>query len=101
MDIIWTEPALTDIDRLSDYIALDQPYYAEEFTTRLMTSVEPLADNPRMYRVVPEAAQEHIREVIFRGYRIIYRILDDKHLIEILAVFHGSRDLEGMEAKPW
>lgn len=101
MKIVWTEPALDDVDRLSDYIALDQPFYAEEFTERLMMSVEPLLDNPRMYRAVPEAAHDHIREVIFHGYRIIYQVLDEKNMIEILAVIHGSRDLSQQANQPW
>lgn len=34
---------------------------------------------------------EHIREVIYQGYRIVYRLRPDT--IEIVTVVHGSRDL--------
>lgn len=34
---------------------------------------------------------EHIREVIYQGYRIVYRLRTDT--IEIVMVAHGSRDL--------
>lgn len=101
MKILWAEPALDDAGRLRDYIALDQPFYAKEFTERLMTSVEPLADNPRMYRAVPEAKNDCIREVIFHGYRIIYQVLDKIDTIKILAIIHGSCDLDGLKHKPW
>jgi len=49
---------------------------------------------------VPEAEERtDIRELIFQGYRIIYLIQPE--LITIIAVIHGSRDLAGMEGKPW
>lgn len=49
--------------------------------------------------MVPEAGRENVRELIFQGYRIIYRPLVDR--IQILTVIHGSRDLTRMDVKPW
>lgn len=40
---------------------------------------------------MPEADNPSIREVIYQGYRIIYRLCPDA--IEIVMVVHGSRDL--------
>ena len=55
---------------------------------------------PDLGREVPEAEErEDVRELIFQGYRIIY--LRQADLIYIVAVIHGSRDLSGMENKPW
>ncbi|TFG00558.1 MAG: type II toxin-antitoxin system RelE/ParE family toxin [Promethearchaeota archaeon] len=45
-----------------------------------------------MGRKVPELDDPNIRELIFRNYRLIYRIMGDK--IQIVRVFHGSRILE-------
>ena len=51
-------------------------------------------------REVPEAKErKDVRELIFQGYRIIY--LRQPSFIYIVAVIHGSRDLSGMENKPW
>lgn len=52
-----------------------------------------------MGRPVPEAEREDIREIIYQGYRIIYRTALD-HLL-IVTVLHDSRDLTGQEKKPW
>ena len=52
-----------------------------------------------MGRVVPEAQLEDIREILYRTYRIIYRIIGER--VEVIAVIHGSRDLLGQEPKPW
>lgn len=48
---------------------------------------------------MPEAKNPAIREVIYQGYRIIYRLHAD--LIEIVMVVHGSRDLSNPGNQPW
>ena len=50
-------------------------------------------------RIVPEAQRENIRDILFRSYRIIYRIIGER--VDVLAVIHGGRDLWGQEPKPW
>jgi toxin ParE1/3/4 len=55
---------------------------------------------PRSGRMVPEAGyKDAIREVIFQGYRIIYRIKNE-HTVQIVTVLHGARDLANMQP-PW
>ena len=50
---------------------------------------------PRCGRIVPELADYNFREIIFRNYRIVYRIIDDNDDVEILAIIHGARDFLG------
>lgn len=96
----WTEPALEDLARIHAYIAKDSPYYARQFTERIFEAAETLEDFPELGRKVPEAGDaENIRELLFQSYRIIY--LNQGNHVYILAVIHGSRDLAGMEHKPW
>ncbi len=99
MTILWTEPSLNDLKAIRDYIAKDSDTYAAGFVESLLSAVERLREFPRLGRVVPEAHAPDIRELIFRGYRIIYRV--DQTAIEILAVIHGCRDFSGMSSKPW
>ncbi|MCZ6804623.1 MAG: type II toxin-antitoxin system RelE/ParE family toxin [Proteobacteria bacterium] len=86
---------------LREYIAKDSTYYAKQFTGKIITTTEKLIDHSKLGRKVPEAKQDqdHIRELIFRDYRIIYMIRPD-HLY-IVTVIHGSRDLTQLETKPW
>jgi plasmid stabilization system protein ParE len=51
--------------------------------------VELLSDKPRIGRIVPELATPDMRELIFKKYRIVYRI--EKNHITILTVFEGHR----------
>ena len=99
MKIEWSARSRNDLRALKDYISEDSPYYARRFITRIIASVERLADFPDIGRKVPEAEERtDIRELIFQGYRIIY--LHQENHIYIVTVLHGSRDLSGMD-KLW
>ncbi len=98
--IEWSLRARTDILDLKDYIAKDSPYYARCFTERIVASVEKLETFPKLGRHVPEAeGRDDVRELIYQGYRIIYRTLPDR--VQILTIVHGSRNLVIREVKPW
>jgi len=100
MVIEWSRRARADILDLKAYIAKDSPYYAKRFIERIIASVEKLADLPKIGRPVPEAeGRDDVRELIYRGYRIIY--LSRTNSIFIVTIIHGSWDLAGKEVKPW
>ncbi|MDT0616955.1 type II toxin-antitoxin system RelE/ParE family toxin [Salinisphaera sp. P385] len=102
MRLEWTEPALDDLTRLSDHIGRDSTVYAYQFISRIFDAGAQLADFPRLGREVPEAtdATGEVRELLFRDYRIIYR-LEPGEVVRILTVIHGARDLAGDNGKPW
>ena len=100
MQIEWTDPALEDLENIRDYIAKDSPYYARNFIERIFDTTLRLEDFPKIGCPVPEAkGREDIRELIFQGYRIIHLLLTDR--LQVLAVMHGSQNLEGQKTKPW
>jgi len=99
MKIEWTEPAILDLDGIRNYIARDSEYYASRFVGKIVEAVEKLEEFPEIGRRVPEAEEENIRELLFRNYRIIYRVETERILI--LTVIHGSRALSCKEPKPW
>ena len=45
-EIIWSEPALSDLDAIADYIALENPAAASELVKRVIGHVEQLANHP-------------------------------------------------------
>ena len=99
MKLEWTEPALSDLESIRDYIMKDSEYYANRFVERIIEAVESLEKFPEMGRMVPEAEEENIRELLFQNYRIIYRVETDSILI--LTIIHGARDLSRKIYKPW
>jgi plasmid stabilization system protein ParE len=71
MKISWTAPAIESLRNLYSYIAKDSEIYAASFVQRIVLSVENLTTFPKLGRVVPEADEETIRELIYQNYRII------------------------------
>ena len=97
MKLLWSDPAVQSLQAIYDYIATDSPFYAIRFIDRLTSIAEKIPDFPEKGRIVPETDKYDIREILFQGYRIIYRF--DNNEIVILAVVHGSRDLT--KINPW
>ena len=99
IQIEWTDPAVSDLQNIVDYIARDSALYADAMAEQIITACETMAAFPQRGRVVPEVGNPKIREIIIDPYRIIYRT--KRSHLEILAVIHGARDIDGIKPKPW
>ena len=88
--IIWAPSALDDLAAMYDYINQNSPAYAERLLYRILERTELLTSQPRIGRVVPEFANDNLREMIESGYRIIYRI-EIGDVIQVVRLQHGSR----------
>lgn len=99
MRIEWSELALDDLADIQHYIAKDSPIYARDFVERIFDASDRLLDFPLSGRVVPEADNSAIREIIVQGYRVMYRVNTDYVLM--MAVVNGNRNVSDMTAKPW
>lgn len=77
MKVLWSEQALLDVEHIRDYITQDSPQYAQPFIERLLQATRHLPQFPQSGRPMPEAKNPAIREVIYQGYRIIYRLRAD------------------------
>jgi toxin ParE1/3/4 len=93
VQVVWTEPALADLQEIHDSIAEDSPRNAEAVVLRLQAAVLRLADFPMSGRAVPEFAPSKYREVISDPYRIIYRYVPDQDMVLINAIYHGRQQL--------
>ena len=90
MSITWSGEAGENLVDIEEFIARDSVERAIRFVDALIDHAEAiLSDNPRSVRSVPEIGSPDIRELIYRGYRIVYRLNGD--YIEILTVFEGHR----------
>ena len=54
--VVWTEPALSDLDAIADYIALDKPNAARDLVQRVFSHVEQLAAHPKSGSEPPSCA---------------------------------------------
>ena len=89
--IIWTEPALSDLDAIAEYIALDKPTAAANLVQKVFSSIERLEQFPESGRKPPELKKSRYLEIIVAPCRIFYRIEADK--VYILYVMRSERKL--------
>jgi toxin ParE1/3/4 len=89
--LIWTEPALQDLDAIADYIALDKPQAAKELVQRVVQHVEQLTTHPESGSVPRELKRSRYRQIIELPCRIFYRY--DGKRVYILYVMRGEMRL--------
>ena len=88
MKLLWTAPALRELEEIGDYIARDNPSASSRVVSRVFDRVDALADHPESGR---SGRIPGTRELVITGTPFIvpYRIHNDR--IEILSIFHGAR----------
>jgi addiction module RelE/StbE family toxin len=91
LDLVWTEHALRDLERIENYIAEDSPAAAARWVRKLIATAATVVSSPSAGRIVPEKSRPDVRELLLRSYRIVYRIRDRR--IDILTVFEGHKQL--------
>jgi toxin ParE1/3/4 len=89
--IVWSELARQDLRDIVEFIARDNPPVAETFGYLLISRVDSLSEFPRLGRMVPEIRNEDIREIVFRSYRIVYRVDEARRAVAVIRVWHGAR----------
>ena len=89
--VIWTDPALQDLDTIADYIALDKPVAATKLVRTVFAKVSKLALFPQMGSVPPEIPDLPYRQLVVPPCRVLYRT--DKKSIFIIAVLRGEQML--------
>ena len=87
--LIWTEPALLDLDEVAEYIALDDPAATPRFVQKVFGRVKRLEAHPNSGKRPPELTRTHYREVIVAPCRIFYRV--EKDAVYILYIIRSER----------
>lgn len=89
--IIWTDPALSDLKEIADYITLDNFGAARRLVQQVFSSIERLELFPESGRIPPEMEHSQYREIIVGPCRVFYR--NDQNNVYILYVMRGERQL--------
>jgi len=87
--LIWTEPALLDLDEIAEYIALDDPLAAARYIQKVFDRVERLETHPNSGKRPAELPRTSYREVVVPPCRIFYRV--EKNSVYILHVMRSER----------
>jgi toxin ParE1/3/4 len=90
-ELIWTESALSDLNKIAEYIALENLPAAFALVKRVFSAVERLERHPASGKVPSELEGNRYRDVICGPCRIFYR--HAKGRVFILYVLRSEREL--------
>ena len=71
VEIVWSEPALSDLDAIADYIALEDTAAAAALVKRVVGHVEHLADHPESGSRPAELKRSRYRQIVEPPCRLI------------------------------
>jgi toxin ParE1/3/4 len=91
VEIIWTEPALRELDEIADYIALDNPAAASDLVRRVFQHVGQLANHPESNSRPPELKNSRCRRIVEPPCRAFYRLGGSN--VVVLYVMRSERPL--------
>lgn len=80
------------MEDIASYIARDSIRYASAVVGSLRDLARTLREFPLSGRMVPELADQTVREKLVYGYRLIYRV--EPGVVTIAAVVHARQSFE-------
>lgn len=89
--VIWSDEAVGDLERISQFIGRDSGAYARAVVRRILQDTRKLRTFPRIGRMVPELEDEEFRELLVYNFRVLYRVEDDT--VTIAGVAHTKQTL--------
>ena len=96
--VLLTEDAETDLQELYEYIVhFDSTQAADHVLDRLEEIASTLAGNPSRGSTTKELRSLGVgeyRQVFFKPYRIVYRVLDERVVIYLIA--DGRRNMQSL-----
>ena len=97
-EVFLTADALRDLEEIDDYIAAaDSPQKAEYVIGRIEQAFLSLSDMPERGSYPRELLNlgiKEYREVLFKPYRIVYRVQDKSIYVYLIA--DGRRDMQSL-----
>ena len=93
--LIWSEPALQDLEQIADYIALDDPSAARRLIQKVFAKTELLQGFPEMCPVPHDLPDSRYRHLVVGPLRIFYRLEGD--LVLIVYVMRRERLLKSSD----
>jgi addiction module RelE/StbE family toxin len=96
-EIVWTEPALNDLDAIADYIALENPTAASELVRRVFEHIEQLEAHPESGSRPAELKKSRYRQIVEPPCRVFYRY--EGYRVFVLYVMRSERLLRKGQLK--
>jgi plasmid stabilization system protein ParE len=78
MKILFKESFLIRFDKQIEYISLDSPKRARKFKNDVLNRINEIPQNPYKYRKSIYFENISIRDLVFKGYTIVFRIHENQ-----------------------
>ena len=98
MRVALSTGAASDLERIADYIAKDDPRRALSLVQELRGKCENLVDVPLGFPLVPRYERHGVRRRVHGNYLIFYRV--DEEDIVIIHILHGAMDYAAILIEP-
>jgi toxin ParE1/3/4 len=89
--IIWTEPALNNLNDIAEYVAVSNPNAARQLVENVFSKVRRLEQFPDSGRTPEEISTLNYREIVVNPCRVFYKVDNDS--VYILHLLRQERDL--------
>ncbi len=97
VEVEWSAQASQDLESIVEFIAKDSPQYAQLFVVDIFRTLDRVALFPNSGRIVPEAANPAVREVILGSYRVMFRVGKEK--VGLITIHQGARLVDANKLK--
>lgn len=92
MKIIYKDTFVRRFENQIDYIAKDSPFHARKFKNELLERIKQIPNNPFQNRKSIYFDDINIRDLIFKGYVIVYQI--KAQTIEVFGFIKFQKSLD-------
>ena len=89
--IIWTDPALDNLNDIAEYIAVSNIYAAKQLVENVFDKVQRLEQFPDSGKIPKEIETLDYREVLVTPCRVFYKV--EQEVVYILHVLRQEWDL--------
>ena len=90
--VIWSDPAVTDLEDICSYIARDNPEAATRVAINIVAHTDLLGSFPFIGPTYPRGSRGSLRLIVFRSYRILYDVDERRESVEIIHIRNVARD---------
>jgi len=91
-NVVWSEPALAQLESIVDFIALDKSEAARAVAARAFAATDQLESFIRLGRPIPEFDHKNYRQVWIKPCWLYYRVHEES--VFILPIRRAERPLK-------
>ena len=95
LPVIIRPGADSDLESARDWYARQRVGLGEKFAQRVAASIDRIGQSPELYgEVTPGIRAAPVRR---HAHIVYYRVFSDR--VEVIAIFHGTRDPDGWQSR--